>query len=168
MKTILAVDDSASVRHMVKITLTAAGYQVIEAGDGREGLTQAKGNAVAMIVTDLNMPNMNGLEFIREVRKLPPYRGVPIVFLTTESDDGMKQQAKAAGATGWITKPFRQEQLLAAAKKFLAENDSGHSAGGGSGEHVDVDAIVEFREGVAIVLANRIQNLPENPGLVAA
>jgi len=119
MKTILAVDDSASVRHMVEITLSAAGYQVIEAGDGREGLTQAKGNAVAMIVTDLNMPNMNGLEFIREVRKLPPYRGVPIVFLTTESDDGMKQQAKAAGATGWITKPFRQEQLLAAAKKFL-------------------------------------------------
>jgi two-component system chemotaxis response regulator CheY len=119
MKTILAVDDSASVRHMVKITLTSAGYQVIEAGDGRDGLTQAKANAVAMIVTDLNMPNMNGLEFIREVRKLPPYRGVPIVFLTTESDDGMKQQAKAAGATGWITKPFRQEQLLAAAKKFL-------------------------------------------------
>jgi two-component system chemotaxis response regulator CheY len=119
MKTILAVDDSASVRHMVKITLGAAGYQVIEASDGRDGLTQAKANAVAMIVTDLNMPNMNGLEFIREVRKLPPYRGVPIVFLTTESDDGMKQQAKAAGATGWITKPFRQEQLLAAAKKFL-------------------------------------------------
>jgi two-component system chemotaxis response regulator CheY len=119
MKTILAVDDSASVRHMVKITLTAAGYQVIEAGDGREGLAQAKSAAVAMIVTDLNMPNMNGLEFIREVRKLPLYRGVPIVFLTTESDDGMKQQAKAAGATGWITKPFRQEQLLAAAKKFL-------------------------------------------------
>ena len=119
MKTILAVDDSASVRHMVKITLAAAGYQVIEAGDGREGLTQAKGNAVAMILTDLNMPNMNGLEFIRELRKLPLYRGVPIVFLTTESDDGMKQQAKAAGATGWITKPFRQEQLLAAAKKVL-------------------------------------------------
>jgi two-component system chemotaxis response regulator CheY len=119
MKTILAVDDSASVRHMVKITLTAAGYQVIEAGDGREGLTQAKGAVVAMILTDLNMPVMNGLEFIRELRKLPLYRGVPIVFLTTESDDGMKQQAKAAGATGWITKPFRQEQLLAAAKKFL-------------------------------------------------
>ena len=104
---------------MVKITLAAAGYQVIEASDGRDGLTQAKGNAVAMIVTDLNMPVMNGLEFIREVRKLAPYRGVPIVFLTTESDDGMKQQAKAAGATGWITKPFRQEQLLAAAKKLL-------------------------------------------------
>ena len=119
MKTILAVDDSASVRHLVKITLSAAGYKVIEAGDGREALIQAKGNAVAMIVTDLNMPVMNGLEFIREVRKLAPYRGVPIVFLTTESDDGMKQQAKAAGATGWITKPFRQEQLLAAAKKLL-------------------------------------------------
>jgi two-component system chemotaxis response regulator CheY len=119
MKTILSVDDSASVRHMVKITLSAAGYRVIEAGDGRDGLAQAKSNAVNMIVTDLNMPVMNGLDFIRELRTLPSYRGVPIVFLTTESDDGMKQQAKAAGATGWITKPFRQEQLLAAAKKFL-------------------------------------------------
>jgi two-component system chemotaxis response regulator CheY len=119
MKTILAVDDSASVRHMVRLTLSGAGYRVIEAGDGRGGLTQAIGNSVAMIFTDLNMPVMDGLEFIREVRKLPLYRGVPIVFLTTESDDGMKREAKAAGATGWITKPFRQEQILAAAKKLL-------------------------------------------------
>lgn len=104
---------------MVKIALSAAGYKVIEAGDGREGLSQAKGNPVSLIVTDLNMPNMNGLELIRELRKLPPYRGIPIVFLTTESDDGLKQQAKAAGATGWITKPFKQEQLLAVAKKLL-------------------------------------------------
>lgn len=104
---------------MVKITLSAAGYRVIEAGDGREGLTQANGNSVNMIVTDLNMPVMNGLEFIRALRQLPSYRGVPIVFLTTESDDALKQQAKAAGATGWITKPFKQEQLLAVAKKLL-------------------------------------------------
>jgi two-component system chemotaxis response regulator CheY len=104
---------------MVKITLSAAGYGVIEASDGRDGLTKAQSNSVNMIVTDLNMPNMNGLEFIRAVRQLPAYRGVPIVFLTTESDDGMKQQAKAAGATGWITKPFKQEQLVSVARKLL-------------------------------------------------
>jgi two-component system, chemotaxis family, chemotaxis protein CheY len=119
MKTILTVDDSASVRQMVKITLTTAGYGVVEAEDGRDGLAKAKANAISMVVTDLNMPNMNGLEFIRALRQLPPYRGIPIVFLTTESDDGMKQQAKAAGATGWITKPFKQEQLLAVARKLL-------------------------------------------------
>jgi len=118
-KTILTVDDSASVRQMVKITLSAAGYSVIEAADGAEALNKAKANAINMIVTDLNMPVMNGLDFIRSLRQLPPYRGVPIVFLTTESDDGMKQQAKAAGATGWITKPFKQEQLVAVAKKLL-------------------------------------------------
>jgi two-component system chemotaxis response regulator CheY len=119
MKTILTVDDSASMRQMVKITLKAAGYNVVEANDGRDGLTKANANAINMVVTDLNMPNMNGLEFIRALRQLPPYRGIPIVFLTTESDDGLKQQAKAAGATGWITKPFKQEQLLAVAKKLL-------------------------------------------------
>lgn len=119
MKTVLTVDDSSSVRQMVKIALSGVGYGVVEAGDGAAGLAAAKANAVHLVVTDLNMPIMNGLEFIRALRQLAPYRGVPIVFLTTESDDGMKQQAKAAGATGWITKPFRQEQLLAAAKKFL-------------------------------------------------
>jgi two-component system, chemotaxis family, chemotaxis protein CheY len=119
MKTILTVDDSASIRQMVKITLTAAGYNVVEADDGRDGLAKAKANAINMVVTDLNMPGMNGLELIRELRQLPPYRGIPIVFLTTESDDGLKQQAKAAGATGWITKPFKQEQLLAVARKLL-------------------------------------------------
>jgi two-component system, chemotaxis family, chemotaxis protein CheY len=119
MKTILTVDDSASIRQMVKITLSAAGYDVVEASDGRDGLAKAKANAVNMVVTDLNMPGMNGLEFIRELRQLGAYRGIPIVFLTTESDDDLKQQAKAAGATGWITKPFKQEQLLAVARKFL-------------------------------------------------
>jgi len=119
MKTILTVDDSASVRQMVKLTLSAAGYGIVEAVEGRDGLAKAKANTINMVVTDLNMPGMNGLEFIRELRQLPPYRGIPIVFLTTESDDGIKQQAKAAGATGWITKPFKQEQLLAVAKKLL-------------------------------------------------
>lgn len=118
-KSILTVDDSASVRQMVRLTLSAAGYQVREAGNGAEGLAQAKAAQVDMVVTDLNMPVMDGLTFIRELRKLPNYRGVPIIFLTTESDGGIKQQAKEAGATGWIVKPFQPEQLTAVAKKVL-------------------------------------------------
>jgi two-component system chemotaxis response regulator CheY len=119
MKMILCVDDSASMRQMVKLTLSGAGYQIEEAGNGAEGLTKAQAKPANMVLTDLNMPVMNGLEFIRELRKLPTYKGVPIVFLTTESDAGIKQQAKEAGATGWITKPFQQEQLLAVVKKVL-------------------------------------------------
>jgi two-component system, chemotaxis family, chemotaxis protein CheY len=118
-KTILTVDDSPSIRQMVKLTLTGAGYDVVEAGNGAEGLSKVQGGAPHMIVTDLNMPVMNGLDFIREVRKLPTCRGVPILFLTTESDEGMKKEAKSAGATGWITKPFQQEQLVAVVKKVL-------------------------------------------------
>jgi len=119
MKTVLTVDDSPSVRQMVKIALSAAGYGVVEAGDGALGLAAAKANAVQLVVTDLNMPNMNGLDFIRALRQLPPYRGVPIVFLTTESDEGVKKDAKAAGATAWITKPFKQDQLVAIVRKLI-------------------------------------------------
>ncbi len=119
MKTILSVDDSASMRQMVRLTLSGAGYSVLEAENGAEGLKVAQGKPVQMVVTDLNMPVMDGLSFIRELRKLPAYRGVPILFLTTESDAGIKQQAKEAGATGWITKPFKPEQLSAVVKKVL-------------------------------------------------
>lgn len=118
-KTILTVDDSASMRQMVKITLTGAGYQVTEAENGADGLAKAKATPANMVVTDLNMPVMDGLTFIRELRKLPEYRGVPIIFLSTESDASVKQQAKEAGATGWIVKPFQAEQLLAVVKKVL-------------------------------------------------
>ena len=118
-KTILSVDDSASVRQMVKLTLTGAGYQVIQANDGSEGLAKAKASQVDMVMTDLNMPVMNGLALIKELRQLPAYKGVPILFLTTESDAGLKAEAKAAGATGWITKPFQQDQLIAVVKKVL-------------------------------------------------
>ncbi|PWC31796.1 response regulator [Azospirillum sp. TSO22-1] len=118
-KSILSVDDSESIRQMVKLTLSSAGYQVHEAGNGSEGLNKAKATTVDLVVTDLNMPVMDGLTFIRELRKLPAYRGVPIIFLTTESDGAKKQEAKAAGATGWITKPFQQDQLLAVARKVL-------------------------------------------------
>jgi two-component system, chemotaxis family, chemotaxis protein CheY len=118
-KRILAVDDSPSVRQMVKLSLAGAGYDIVEASDGAEGLSKARASTLDMVVTDLNMPVMNGLGLIRELRKLPAYRGVPILFLTTESDPEMKQQAKAAGATGWITKPFQQDQLVAIVRKVL-------------------------------------------------
>jgi two-component system, chemotaxis family, chemotaxis protein CheY len=118
-KTILSVDDSVSALQMIKLTLAAAGYQVIQAGNGAEGLAKARSTAADMVITDLNMPVMNGIGLIRELRRLPNYKGVPIVFLTTESDPAMKQEAKAAGATGWITKPFQQEQLLAVVRKVL-------------------------------------------------
>src|SRR3954447_6947476 len=110
-KTILSVDDSGSALQMIKLTLSAAGYQVIQASNGAEGLSKARVTAADMVITDLNMPVMNGIGLIRELRRMPSYKGVPIVFLTTESDPALKQEAKAAGATGWITKPFQQEQL---------------------------------------------------------
>ncbi len=118
-KTILSVDDSASALQMIKLTLAGAGYQVVQANNGAEGLAKARAAAVDMVLTDLNMPVMNGLSLIRELRKLPSFKGVPIVFLTTESDAAMKAEAKAAGATGWITKPFQQDQLLAVVRKVL-------------------------------------------------
>jgi two-component system chemotaxis response regulator CheY len=116
---ILTVDDSASIRMTTKITLTGAGYSVTEAVDGRDGLAKAMAGNFDLIVTDLNMPNMNGLDMIRALRQSPAHTGVPIIFLTTESDAEMKTQAKAAGATGWITKPFDPEQLVKIARKVL-------------------------------------------------
>lgn len=116
-KTILTIDDSSSVRQMVNLTLASAGYAVIEAVDGSDGYDKATSGPVDAILTDLNMPGMNGLDFVRKYRTHPSSRGIPIVFLTTESDESFKQQAKAAGATGWIVKPFRQDQLLAVVKK---------------------------------------------------
>ena len=118
-KTVLCVDDSASIRQMVKLTLSQAGYQVFQASDGAEGLAKAREQPVNLVVTDLNMPIMNGLGLIRELRKLPAYKGVPIIFLTTESDPAIKQEAKSAGATGWITKPFQQEQLIGVVRKMI-------------------------------------------------
>jgi len=116
-KTILAVDDSASVRQMVSLTLQSAGYRVVEAVDGVDGYAKATSNEIHVVLTDLNMPNMNGIEFIKKYRTHPSSKGIPIVFLTTESDDGLKQEAKAAGASAWMVKPFQQDQLLALMKK---------------------------------------------------
>ncbi len=116
---ILTVDDSASIRMTTKIALTNAGYQVTEAVDGADGLAKAKGASFDLIVTDLNMPNMNGFEMIEALRQSPAHTGIPIIFLTTESDADMKARAKAAGATGWITKPFDPESLVKIARKVL-------------------------------------------------
>jgi two-component system, chemotaxis family, chemotaxis protein CheY len=118
-KTILTVDDSASMRQMIAFTLRNAGYEVIEAVDGQDALDQLGRTTVQMIVTDLNMPRVDGLQLIQRTRALPAYKYVPIVMLTTESDDAKKQAGRAAGATGWIVKPFRSEQLIAVAKKLL-------------------------------------------------
>jgi len=119
MTAILTVDDSSSIRMAIRIALSGAGHDVTEACDGKEGLDKAGTAKFDLIITDLNMPNMNGLEMIREIRKLPIQTGTPILFLTTESDDGLKGQARAAGATGWLTKPFVPEQLLKVIRKVL-------------------------------------------------
>ena len=116
-KTILTIDDSASIRQMVKLTLTSAGYRVIEASDGADGLAKASAGGVDAVITDLNMPVMNGIEFIRKFRSHPASKGVPVLLLTTESDDELRRQAKEAGAIGWIVKPFKQDQLLAAVRR---------------------------------------------------
>ncbi len=116
-KTILAVDDSPSVRQMVSMTLAGAGYKVIQAVDGSDGYAKAAAGRFDAVLTDLNMPGMNGIEFIEKYRQHPGSRGVPIVFLTTESDGALKQRAKAAGATAWIVKPFKPDQLLTIIRK---------------------------------------------------
>lgn len=118
-KHILIVDDSSSMRQMVGFTLRGAGYDVTEAVDGEDALAKLGGLAADLIVTDLNMPRLDGLGLIRAVRASATGRFTPIVMLTTESEDAKKQEGRAAGATGWIVKPFKPEQLVAVAKKVL-------------------------------------------------
>lgn len=111
-KTVLAVDDSKTMRDMLEYTLKDAGYNVVLAEDGQQGLTQLSSNSVDLVITDINMPVMNGIEFIKNVRSDVTNRSLPILILTTESGDDLKQQGRAAGATGWIVKPFVPEKLL--------------------------------------------------------
>lgn len=117
-KTVLSVDDSKSIRDMIDFTLVPAGYRVIGAENGVEGLRQFKSAPVHLVITDLNMPVMNGIEFIKELRKLPSGAGVPVIMLTTETKPEMKEAGKAAGATGWINKPFDSATLVAVARKL--------------------------------------------------
>ncbi|WP_137165926.1 response regulator [Salinimonas lutimaris] len=118
-KKILAVDDSSSIRQMVEVTLKSAGYAVTTAEDGQAALDQCKFNRYDFVLTDQNMPRMDGLSLIRELRKMSAYTRTPIVVLTTEAGDDMKAKGKAAGATGWMVKPFDPDKLLAIAGKVL-------------------------------------------------
>lgn len=118
-KTVLTVDDSTSIRQMVAFTLKSAGYDVTEADDGANGLTKAQGKTFNLILTDQNMPRMDGLTLIKNLRGMPQYKSVPILMLTTEAGENMKMQGKAAGATGWLVKPFDPQKLLEVVKKVL-------------------------------------------------
>ena len=118
-KTILAVDDSSSLRQMVAFSLKAAGYQVVEAVDGQDGLDKAKQQTVDLVLTDQNMPKMDGLTLIKSLRSLPEYQKVPILMLTTESSDEMKSKGRAAGANGWLVKPFDPQRLIEVVKKVI-------------------------------------------------
>ncbi len=119
MAKILAVDDSASMRQMVSFTLKGAGHDVVEASDGVEALNKAQSGAVDLVISDVNMPNMDGITLISKLRQLPNYKFTPMLMLTTESSSDKKSAGKAAGATGWIVKPFNPDQLLATIKKVL-------------------------------------------------
>jgi len=115
----MTVDDSASIRQFVGLTLKKAGYRVVEAVDGKDALSKLAGKVIHMALVDLNMPNMNGIDFIKAVRKKDKYKFIPLVMLTTESQVSKKLEGKKAGATGWIVKPFDPYQLIAVIKKVL-------------------------------------------------
>jgi two-component system chemotaxis response regulator CheY len=118
-KTILVVDDSASLRQVVGIALRGAGYDVIEGSDGRDALARLTGQKVHLIISDVNMPNLDGIGFLKEVKKLPNYRFTPVVMLTTESADEKKRQGQEAGAKAWVVKPFKPEALLGVVQKLV-------------------------------------------------
>jgi two-component system chemotaxis response regulator CheY len=118
-KTILVVDDSWSVRQLVSLTLQSGGYDVIEAIDGDDALTKLGGQEIHLIICDVNMPNMDGISFVKEVKKSDNYKFTPIIMLTTESQEKKKQEGQAAGAKAWIVKPFRPDQLLSAVSKLI-------------------------------------------------
>jgi two-component system, chemotaxis family, chemotaxis protein CheY len=119
-KTILVVDDSASVRQVVSIALKGAGYDVLVGTDGKDALAKLDGRRIHLIISDVNMPNMDGISFVTEAKKLAAYKFTPIIMLTTESQEDKKRQAQAAGAKAWVTKPFQPEQMLAAVSKLIA------------------------------------------------
>ena len=120
MASILAVDDSTSLRQMVSFTLQGEGHDVVQAEDGVVGLQEAKAKDFDLVITDVNMPNMDGIELIKKLRSLPAYRNTPLLLLTTEAGDDKKSQGKAAGATGWIVKPFNPEKLINVISRVLS------------------------------------------------
>ncbi|MCR5864278.1 MAG: response regulator [Aquincola tertiaricarbonis] len=118
-KTIMIVDDSASLRQVVGIALRNAGYDVLEGCDGKDALAKLKGQKVHLMISDVNMPNMDGISFVKAVKQNPSYKFTPIVMLTTETADGKKAEGQAAGAKAWVTKPFKPEQLLGVVQKLV-------------------------------------------------
>jgi len=119
-QTILVVDDSWSVRQLVSFTLSSAGYEVMEASDGADALSKLTGQDIHLIICDVNMPNMDGISFVKEVKKSDKYKFTPIIMLTTESQAAIKQEGQAAGVKAWVVKPFRPDQLLGAVSKLIA------------------------------------------------
>lgn len=118
-KLIMIVDDSASLRQVVKMTLEKMGYDVLEAKDGKDALDKARGKKINLIITDLNMPVMDGITFIKELKKLPEHKFTPVMMLTTESQQSKMMEGKAAGAKAWLVKPFKPEQITAAIEKLI-------------------------------------------------
>jgi two-component system chemotaxis response regulator CheY len=118
-KTVMIVDDSASLRQVVHIALKGAGYDVLEGCDGKDALSKMMGQKIHLIISDVNMPNMDGITFVKEVKKLANYKFTPIIMLTTESQEAKKQEGQAAGAKAWVVKPFKPEQMLMAVSKLI-------------------------------------------------
>ncbi len=118
-KTVLIVDDSASIRQLVSFTVKEAGYEVVAAENGREALEKASESRFDLIITDLNMPEIDGISLIQRLRSMPDFRFVPILMLTTEAQEAKKREGRKAGASGWIVKPFTPETILSAVKKFI-------------------------------------------------
>ena len=118
-KTIMIVDDSASLRQVVGIALRGAGYDVIEGCDGKDALAKLTGQKVHLVISDVNMPNMDGITFVKNLKQMPAYKFTPVIMLTTESQEGKKQEGQAAGAKAWVVKPFQPAQMLAAVAKLV-------------------------------------------------
>ena len=118
-KTVLIVDDSASIRQVVSMTLKGAGYDVIEGCDGKDALSKLDGRKVHLIISDVNMPNMDGITFLKNVKQLPNYKFTPVIMLTTEAGDAKKSEGQSAGAKAWVVKPFQPAQMLGAVAKLI-------------------------------------------------
>ena len=118
-KTIMIVDDSASLRQVVGIALRGAGYQVLEANDGKHALSQLSGQKIHLVISDVNMPNMDGISFVKALKQLPAYKFTPVIMLTTESQEAKKAEGQAAGAKAWVVKPFSPEVMLNAVQKLI-------------------------------------------------
>ena len=118
-KTVMIVDASVSLRQVVSMALKGAGYDVLEACDGQDALSKLTGQKVHLVISDVNMPNMDGISFVKNLKQLPEYKFTPVIMLTTESQEGKKAEGQAAGAKAWVVKPFQPAQMLAAVSKLI-------------------------------------------------